>query len=287
MGWQSPAISLTGRRRQGKCGVSAAISGKPPIQEDDVALDFVGMSDTSPHGSCPAVYRDPATGDGVFVGKRVTDPLLLAEVASHGSIDADEGVFRMPANMWPHILKAASGDYEPDLRGHGPLSIEDIIKVARFSVAHLEMRDDYGLTDPAFLHWKETGRHPDDDPRDEAWREVIRDRVARGVGFRRLRVVSEPASEYIRWEWEITSQINVAAGEDVRWLPRSKAVGLMLPAHDLWMYDHHVVRFLHFQPDGELSGEASTNDPATVAAVTAAFETAWDHATPHADFRPE
>lgn len=252
-----------------------------------MTLDFVGMSDDTPHANCPAVYRDPATGDGVFVGKKVTDPLLLAEVASHGDIDADEGVFRMPADMWPVIARAASGDYEPDLRGHGPLTVEDMLKVVRFSAVHLEMRDDYGWTDSAFLHWRATGKHPDDDPRDEAWRLVIGDAVARGVALRRLRVVSEPVSEYIRWEWEITSQINVAAGENVRWLSRHTAVGLMLPAHDLWMFDHTSVRFAHHTPGGELDSEVSVTDPATVAAVTAVFEAAWDRAIPHAEFRPE
>jgi hypothetical protein len=263
-----------------------AISGNRPAQEDDVALDFVGMNPDSPHGNCPAVHRDRETGDGLFVGKIVSDPEVLAEVAAHGDIDVDEGVFRMPAAMWPIIAKAAAGDYELGQSGHGPLTIEDMIGVTRRTAVHLEMRDDYGLGDPSFLQWKQTGQHPADDERDEAWRQVIRAATDRGVSVRRLRVVSEPLTDYIRWEHAITTQVNAAAGEEVRWLPRSQALGLMLPAHDLWVFDNYTVRYAHFAPDGDLTSEVSTTDPRQVTAVVGAFQVAWDLAIPHANFKP-
>jgi len=44
-------------------------------------------------------------------------------------------------------------------------------------------------------------------------------------------VVSEPVSDYIRWEHSI-SEGNVDAGEDVRWLPRSAMFDLMVPGAD-------------------------------------------------------
>lgn len=251
-----------------------------------MTLDFVGMNPDSPHGNCPAVHVDHRTGDGLFVGKVVTDTETLAEVATHGDIDADEGVFRMPASMWPIIAKAAAGEYDSGRRGHGPLTVEDMIGVTRRTAVHLEMRDGYDLTDPSFLTWKDTGEQPAGDERDEAWRQVIRTAVARGVTFRRLRVVSEPLSDYIRWEHAITSQVNVAAGEEVRWLPRSQAIGLLLPAHDLWLFDNHTVRYAHFAPDGTLSGEVSTTDPTQVDMVIAAFQRAWELAIPHAEFKP-
>jgi hypothetical protein len=251
-----------------------------------VALDFVGMNPGSPHGNCPAVHVDHDTGDGLFVGKKVTDHETVAEVRSHGDIDTDEDVIRMPASMWPTIAKAAAGEYETGRRGHGPLSVADMIAVTKRTAVHLEMRDSYGDDDPSFLTWKETGKHPEDDERDEAWRQVIRTAVARGVSFRRLRVICEPVSDYIRWEHAITSQVNIAAGEDVRWLPRSKAVGLMLPANDLWLFDNYTVRYANFAPDDTLTGEVSTTDPEQVRAVVAAFQIAWDLAIPHAEFTP-
>ncbi len=56
----------------------------------------------------------------------------------------------------------------------------------------------------------------------------------RGVIIRRTRIVSEPVSEYIRWEHEITSA-NAEAGEDVRWLPPRRASDLLLPGNDFWV----------------------------------------------------
>jgi hypothetical protein len=39
------------------------------------------------------------------------------------------------------------------------------------------------------------------------------------------RVVSEPLAPFIRYEYEITSGLNIAAGEEVRWLPRRRVLG--------------------------------------------------------------
>jgi hypothetical protein len=61
--------------------------------------------------------------------------------------------------------------------------------------------------------------------------QLIADTVARGVIVRRARVVSEPVSEYIRWEHYVT-HANVTAGEDVRWLPRRRATDIPLPGND-------------------------------------------------------
>lgn len=47
---------------------------------------------------------------------------------------------------------------------------------------------------------------------------VVDETSGRGVVMRRLRVVSEPVRDYVRYEYDGTFT-NVAAGEDVRWLP--------------------------------------------------------------------
>ncbi len=60
--------------------------------------------------------------------------------------------------------------------------------------------------------------------------------------IRRVRVVSEPLPEYPRWQHACTD-INIKAGEDIRWLPRTKAAGLLLPGADCWVSGHRVVRW--------------------------------------------
>jgi hypothetical protein len=54
------------------------------------------------------------------------------------------------------------------------------------------------------------------------WLQTIAGTTGRGIGVRRARIVAEPISEYIRFEYDITFT-NAAAGELVRWLPRSQA----------------------------------------------------------------
>jgi hypothetical protein len=252
-------------------------------------LDFVGMDPDSQLDKCPAVHVDPITGDGLFVGKTVTDPLTIAEMARHGSIGADEAVIRMPARMWPIIGEAATGTYKLDRHGPGRVSFADLIAATRHSAVHLEMRDGYEPDNPGFLAWKASEPFTDDSH--DRWRELVSGAVARGVRFRRARIVTEPLTDYVRFEYELTGPLNIAAGEQVRWLPRRQALGLMLPAHDFWLFDNRLLRFHHFLADDRIDdqgdqGDSFTSDPAVVTACIAAFETVWDRAIPHEAFTP-
>jgi hypothetical protein len=55
--------------------------------------------------------------------------------------------------------------------------------------------------------------------------------IQAGTQIRRAHIVSEPVTEYIRFEWAGT-QYNVTAGEDVRWLRRRLAWRIALPGND-------------------------------------------------------
>lgn len=108
----------------------------------------------------------------------------------------------------------------------------ELLARAERSAVHLETRDVY-YSNPRFEAWQK-GERTDWDDRGTWWRpfhQQISDAVARGVDVRRARVVSEPVTEYIRWEHYVT-QANVAAGEQVRWLPRRQATDLLLPVND-------------------------------------------------------
>ncbi|MQA78370.1 MAG: hypothetical protein GEV10_07815 [Streptosporangiales bacterium] len=161
------------------------------------------------------------------------------------------------------------------------------------SLAHLEMREHYGHDDPAYLRWREGQRGDAVLPAEaEKWHELVRESVARGVTWRRLRVVPEPLTDYLRWEHHITTAVNVEAGEEVRWLPRRRASGLLLPGNDLWLFDRRTVKFHHLSPDPEGEGlidhgDELTNDPAVVAQTIAAFDAAWEHGILHGEFQPD
>lgn len=160
----------------------------------------------------------------------------------------------------------------------------ELIATATTSAVHLETRDAYTPSDPQFQAWL-AGR-PVPEPALPEWRDLVRAHVARGVTFRRARVVSEPVSDYIRFEHFITDATNIAAGEDVRWLPRRRASDLCLPGNDFWLFDDRLIRFHHFSGDGEVVEDEFVTDPAVIRMCAAAFETVWERAVPHADYRP-
>lgn len=149
---------------------------------------------------------------------------------------------------------------------------------------HLETRDAYTPDDPRFVGW--LAGDPLPVPANPAWSELVRAHTARGVRFRRARVVSEPLADYIRFEHAITDEVNVAAGEEVRWLSRRLAPGLCVPLCDFWVLDGRVVRFGYFAGNGDFLGDEVTDDPAIARTCADAFEAVWEHAVPHGEYRP-
>ena len=86
----------------------------------------------------------------------------------------------------------------------------ELIATTRASAVHLEMRDAYTPDDRRFLDW--LAGKPLPVPANPAWSQLVRTHTARGVRFRRARVVSEPLADYIRFEYAITDEVNVHGG---------------------------------------------------------------------------
>ncbi|MFF7158112.1 DUF6879 family protein [Streptomyces sp. NPDC008139] len=152
---------------------------------------------------------------------------------------------------------------------------------AKRSAVHLEMRDTY-YSNPRFEAWQNGDRVNWAD-RPSWWRpfhDLIAGAVARGVLVRRARVVSEPVTEYIRWEHYVT-RANVEAGEQVRWLPRRETADLLMPGRDFWIFDGRVMRVHDFAGNGDFLGEEFTDDADLIDLNTAAFERVWERAIPH------
>lgn len=160
----------------------------------------------------------------------------------------------------------------------------ELIAATTTSAVHLEMRDAYTPDDPRFLDF--LAGKPVPKPVNPAWYELVKAHVARGVKFRRARVVSEPLGDYIRFEHAVTSSLNIAAGEDVRWLPRRRASDLCLPGNDFWVFDERLIRFAHFAGNGEFLEDELDDRPQVVRMCLSAFEAVWERATPHAAYQP-
>ena len=77
--------------------------------------------------------------------------------------------------------------------------------------------------------------------------------MARGIRFRRARVVSEPLAPFIRFEHFITDATNIAAGEDVRLAAAEACLGpLPFRPTTYWLFDDRLVRFHYFSGDGDI-----------------------------------
>lgn len=154
---------------------------------------------------------------------------------------------------------------------------------------HLEMRDVYAtnIEKGRYQTWLR-GEPLDPESETDWWRpwfELMKRNTKAGKALRRLRIISEPVTDYIRFEWLDAAQL-VRAGENVRWLPRRKASKLLLPGNDFWMFDRQTVAFTHFSGDGHVLGHEVTTDPEIAEACADAFEETWAIATPHDDYTP-
>ncbi|WPB92686.1 DUF6879 family protein [Streptomyces malaysiensis] len=167
-------------------------------------------------------------------------------------------------------------------------SFDELLDGAQRSAVHLEMRDAYGVVSEAadFNRWKSTGERDTnpDSPYWAPWVALIRRTIARGVVVRRARIVSEPVSDYIRYEHAGTV-VNIHAGERVRWLVRRRASDIALPGNDFWLIDGRLIRWNHFTGDGASGGGEISEGPDTAKLCAEAFETVWARATAHEDYK--
>jgi hypothetical protein len=158
-----------------------------------------------------------------------------------------------------------------------------------YTAFRLEGRESYAGTSydsPLFAHWLE-GRLPDLDP-DGPWKRLVRAAIAEGRQFARVRIVSEPWSDYTRYAlWQC--QQNIAAGEDIRYLSQQQAKAVGLPAglweHDYWLFDSSLlVVMLYDDATDDLRRCEILDDPAVIVRHNYWRDAAWHHALPRDEY---
>ncbi len=122
--------------------------------------------------------------------------------------------WRFPDQPSSHLLGA-------DLDSISYKDLNGLLTSFQREALHLEMRDSYGTAAevPHLAKW-EAGE-PDDIDWLQPWFDTVRAGAQVGKAFRRARIVSEPISEYQKWILK-DSHLFVEAGEDIRWVPRSR-----------------------------------------------------------------
>ncbi|MGK5730099.1 DUF6879 family protein [Streptomyces sp. URMC 124] len=153
---------------------------------------------------------------------------------------------------------------------------------------HLELRDDYGspVEDTPYARWQRG--EPDDYAWLDPWMTLMKRVTAEGKTVRRVRVISEPHSQYVRWEHSLT-RLNIEAGEDIRWLPRHQvpdSLTFPVSGNDWWLYDDRLLAVGHFSEDGRVLGSELIDDPVTVAECVKVRDALWSVAIPHGEYKP-
>lgn len=162
---------------------------------------------------------------------------------------------------------------------------ERILKGFERESVHLETRDAYGTTVelPHMAKW--AAGEPDDLAWLQDWCSTLRAHVSMGKSIRRARIVSEPLSDYQRWSYSIAHPM-VEAGEDIRWIPRSRASSIAVPGNDFYLFDDHLVVFLVYSGNGLGTDKVTSTDPHDIALCRAGFDAAWKLAVPHNEYTP-
>ena len=156
----------------------------------------------------------------------------------------------------------------------------------RREALHLEMRDSYGTAAeiPHLAKWQ--AGEPDDTGWLQPWLDTVRTAVQEGKAFKRARIVSEPVSEYQKWVLN-DSHLFVEAGEDIRWVPRSRVSTVALPGNDFWLFDDQIVVFLIFAANGLVVDRQLTEDRAAIELCRTAFDTVWELSIPNSEYKTD
>lgn len=159
---------------------------------------------------------------------------------------------------------------------------QDIFRASRRAF-HLELRDGYHVEDEEIPFGKWLKGEPDDFGWRAEWLSFIKEVTTRGVAVARARVVTEPHTDYVRWELTLDPQ-NIDAGEDIRYLPRHRAEGISFPAEDCWLFDDDRLVLSLFKPEGGSAGFAREYDPDLIRKYRAACDRVWSRAVPYLEY---
>ncbi|MGH3799104.1 MAG: DUF6879 family protein [Pseudonocardiaceae bacterium] len=103
-----------------------------------------------------------------------------------------------------------------------------------------------------------------------------------GKRMARVRVVTEPLTEDAHYLLHI-ARLNVAAGDEIRYLPRQRARELGLPDEDYWIFDATTAAIIHFDEDCPVDQEL-IDDPTEIVLRLHWFDAAWHHSISREEF---
>jgi hypothetical protein len=153
------------------------------------------------------------------------------------------------------------------------------------SAFRLELRQVYSMPDEADeLRRFRAGEKPPAQYH-YGWLDTVAAAIRAGKTMRRVRVVQQPLTDYIRYEFEWGFVYNVEAGEDIRILDMTGRASPALPDHDFWMFDETTIVKMLYRDDGAQLGRELVDSP-DLDAYLGWRDATWQPATPFRDYWP-
>lgn len=110
---------------------------------------------------------------------------------------------------------------------------------------------------------------------------MVRRAAAEGRRFSRVRAVSLPLTDYIRFGMWVAGYTR-EAGDDIRYVTRGQVVGL--PDYDYWLFDSCRLLKMCFTDDDRFIGAEVVDDPAEIVQHNYWRDAAQHHAIERDEF---
>jgi len=162
-------------------------------------------------------------------------------------------------------------------------AFDDLFRRFERTAFHLELQDSYHTPEEAGPFNLFLRGEPDDFAWHQPWLRQVRDATQAGKRLTRVRIASVPHGDYTRWGLNV-ARLNIAAGEDIRWLPRHLTQALDLTTDDYWLFDDRWVVFTVFESGGRFAGGAQTVDPVIAEHCRRTRDQVWARAVPTHEF---
>lgn len=162
-------------------------------------------------------------------------------------------------------------------------AFDELFRAFRNQAFHLEVQDSYHTPDETGPFNLFLAGQADDFAWHQPWLDLVREVTSTGKRITRARVVTVPHVDYTRWGITVAPR-NIAAGEDIRWLPRHLIDPRDLAADDYWLFDDSRAVFTVFEPGGQFAGGAVTTDAAIVDMCRTVRDRVWPVAIPHSQY---
>ena len=167
----------------------------------------------------------------------------------------------------------------------GNAAFPDLFATVTSRAFHLETRDDYSSASEteSLTQFRADESADTGGPWFDNWSNLIRETTGRGVAVQRARIVTRPHTLYTRYLLSLAKH-NTAAGEDIRYLPRTDADPADSVAEDFWVLDDDRVAFSVFDDNNYWIGAALTDSAALVAYARSVRDRVWAAATPFEEY---